>query len=127
MATYLKKTVFSSKPSKVRKRLFTMALHARNTSQPRAPFSSDLKAKYGRNSVRVRVGDSVRLVRGEYSGIEGKVQKVFPRDGLVTVEGITREKIAGGSTPVRLHTSNVMVTNLNLEDKWRRKRIEGSQ
>lgn len=98
-----------------------------NTSLSRAPFSADLKAKYGRNSVRVRIGDSVRLARGEYSGIEGKVQKVFPRKGLVTVEGITREKIAGGSTPVRLHTSNILVTSVNLDDKWRRKKIEGSQ
>lgn len=99
----------------------------KNAETPKASLSGDLKGKYAKNSVRVRVGDSVKLVRGEYSGIEGKVQKVFASEGLVTVEGITREKIAGGTTPVRIHTSNLFVTGLNLDDKWRRSSIEGTQ
>ncbi len=123
----MKRAQLSSKPGKVRKRFFTAELHNKNSRQPRAALSSDLKSKYGRNSVRVRVGDSVRLVRGEYSGIEGKVQKVFASDGLVTIEGITREKIAGGNSPVHLHTSNLVVTNLNLDDKLRRERLEQSK
>jgi large subunit ribosomal protein L24 len=90
-----------------------------------ASLSDALRDKYTRNSVRLRVGDSVKLLRGEYSGIEGKVQKVFPSDGLITVEGINREKIAGGTTPVRIQASNVVVTSLNLDDKWRREKIEG--
>ena len=98
----------------------------RNSKFPRAALSSDLKAKYATNSVRVREGDSVKLLRGEYSGIEGKIQKVFASDGLITVEGITREKIAGGTTPVRIHASNVVVTSLNLSDKWRRTSVEGT-
>ncbi len=103
------------------------SLQRSNSSVPTASLSTDLKAKYAKNSIRVRVGDNVKLVRGEYSGIEGKVQKVFPTEGLVTVEGITREKIAGGTTPVRIHTSNLVVTGLNFSDKWRRSSIEGTQ
>jgi large subunit ribosomal protein L24 len=117
----------SSKPSKVRQKMHSFSPKKASASLPVAAFSTDLKAKYAKNSVRVRIGDSVKLVRGEYSGIEGKVQKVFPRDGLVTVEGIHREKIAGGNTPVKLHTSNLVVTALNLSDKWRRNAIEGTQ
>ncbi len=89
-------------------------------------LSTDLKAKYTSNSVRVRPGDSVKLVRGEYAGVEGKIQKVFPQEGRITVEGVTREKIAGGTAPLRIHTSNVVVTGLNLEDKFRREKLEGS-
>jgi large subunit ribosomal protein L24 len=117
----------SSKPTKMRKRMLTLRAHSSNTSLPRAALSTDLKARYSRNSVRVREGDNVKLVRGEYSGIEGKVQKVYASDGLVTVEGIHREKIAGGNTPVKIHTSNLVVTGLNLNDKWRREAIEGAQ
>ncbi len=117
----------SSKPVKVRKRIHNISAHARNSRLPRASFSADLKTKYARNSVRVRVGARVKLVRGEFAGIEGKIQKVYPSDGLITVEGITREKIAGGTTPVRIHSSNVVVTNVNLDDKWRRKKIQGSE
>jgi large subunit ribosomal protein L24 len=114
----------SSKPGKVKKNRIIAPIHKRNNSMPRASLSDALNDKYGRRTVRVRIGDSVKLVRGEYSGIEGKVQKVFASEGLVTVEGITREKIAGGTTPVRIHTTNVVVTNLNLDDKWRRDALQ---
>ena len=35
------------------------------------------------------------------------------------VEGVSREKVAGTSTNVSIHTSKVMITKLNLDDKWR--------
>jgi large subunit ribosomal protein L24 len=123
----LKLSRSSSKPIRVRRNLVQSPAHRKNTDITRSPLSSSLRIKYGRNSVRVRTGDSVKLMGGEYSGIEGKVQKVYPSQGLVTVEGITREKIAGGTVPVRIHSSNVVVTNLNLEDKWRRRRLEGKE
>lgn len=116
----------SSKPVKVRKNAHLSPLHKRSNLLPTAALSSELKTKYARNSVRVRIGDSVKLLRGEYSGIEGKVQKVFPKEGSVSVEGITREKIAGGNTSVKIHTSNVVVTGLSLSDKWRRTAVEGT-
>jgi large subunit ribosomal protein L24 len=92
----------------------------------RAPLSSDLKSKYGKNSIRIRTGDSVRLIKGEYSGVEGKVQKVYPSEGRITIEGVTREKIAGGTTPIRIHAANVLVTGVNLDDKFRRAKLEGT-
>ncbi len=117
----------SSKAVKVKKNLWINPLHKRNGTMTKASLSDGLKEKYGRRSIRVRVGDSVKLVRGEYSGIEGKVQKVFASEGLVTVEGITREKIAGGTKQVRIHYKNVFVTNLNLHYKPRRESLESRQ
>lgn len=77
--------------------------------------------------MRVRPGDSVKLVRGEFAGVEGKVQKVFPKEGRITMEGVTREKIAGGTTPIHIHASNFVVTSLTLDDKLRKKKLEGSR
>jgi len=122
----LKFSVSSSKPVKVRKKLANSSTRDKALKLSRAMLSTDLKAKYASNSVRVRPGDSVKLVRGEYAGVEGKIQKVFPQEGRITVEGVTREKIAGGTTPLRIHTSNVVVTGLNLDDKFRREKLEGS-
>jgi large subunit ribosomal protein L24 len=99
----------------------------KSSSNLRAALSTSLKSKYTKNSIRVRPGDSVKLFRGEYSGIEGKIQKVFPKEGTITIEGVTREKIAGGTTPIRIHASNVVLTNLNLDDKFRRARLEGEK
>ena len=122
----MKISASSSKPVKVRKVLANSSTKDKALKLARAMLSTNLKAKYATNSVRVRPGDSVKLVRGGYAGVEGKIQKVFPQEGRVTVEGVTREKIAGGTTPLRIHTSNVVVTNLNLEDKFRRQKLEGS-
>ena len=110
----------------MRKAVALSPVRDRSLKLARASLSSDLKSKYGTNSVRLRIGDSVKLVRGEYSGVEGKVQKVFPSEGRITVEGVTREKIAGGTKPLRIHASNVVVTSVNLDDKFRRQRLEGS-
>ena len=87
-------------------------------------LSSELREKYKRRSVRPRKGDSVRIVRGEFKGIEGKVTKVFPAEGTVTVEGVTREKQKGGTSPVPIDTSNVIVTGVVLDDKARKERLE---
>jgi large subunit ribosomal protein L24 len=87
-------------------------------------LSSELREKHGRRSTRPRVGDSVRIVRGEFKGIEGKITKVDSDDGLVMVEGVTREKLKGGTSPVPIHSSNVMITTLALEDKLRKRKLE---
>jgi large subunit ribosomal protein L24 len=90
-------------------------------------LTEDLRARHRRRSVRPRVGDSVRIMRGEFRNIEGKVTKVLPKEGRVNVEGVTREKIKGGSVPVPIESSKVVITALSLEDKMRRKKLEVQQ
>jgi len=88
-------------------------------------LSKELRAKYNRRSVRPVKGDGVRIVRGGFKRIEGKVSSVDPRQGKLFVEGVTREKIAGGKTgPVPIDASKVVITSLNLEDVLRRKHLE---
>lgn len=122
----MKLTRKSSKPVKVRKGFSGNDIRGKSSTLMRAALSTDLKTKHARRTVRVRIGDSVKLMRGEYSGVEGKVQKVFPKEGRLTIEGVTREKIAGGTTPIRIHASNIVVTGLNLDDKLRREKIGSS-
>jgi large subunit ribosomal protein L24 len=69
-------------------------------------------------------GDTVRVTRGEYSGIEGKVESVDTMTGGLAIEGIQREKVRGGNVKVRIHSSNVMITSMNLDDKYRQERLQ---
>ena len=39
-------------------------------------LSKDLRKKYGKRSARVVEGDSVKVIRGEFNGVDGKVTKV---------------------------------------------------
>ena len=89
-------------------------------------LSSELREKYKRRTVKPRKGDSVRIVRGEFKGIEGKITKVLPREGTLNVEGVTREKQKGGTSPVPIVSSNLVVTAVVVEDKTRKKRLEGA-
>lgn len=87
-------------------------------------LSAELREKYRRKSVRPRPGDSVRIVRGEFLGVEGKVTKVIDKDGRLNVEGVSREKMKGGTAPVPIEASKVILTSLNLEDKIRKAKLE---
>lgn len=88
-------------------------------------LSRELRERHKRRALRPRVGDSVKIVRGEFKNIEGKVTKVVAKDGMLNVEGVTREKQKGGSSPVPVHASNVVITSLNLDDKMRKQKLEG--
>ena len=90
-----------------------------------SPLSRDLRAKYGRRSVRVVEGDSVRVGRGAYRNVDGKVSGVDVRSGTVTLEGVQGEKQRGDRFDIKVHASNLRVTGLNGGDKKRMKRITG--
>jgi large subunit ribosomal protein L24 len=89
-----------------------------------AVLEDGLRKQYGTRSIRVIKGDSVRVLRGEYTGVEGKVEKIDTERATFHIEGIQREKIRGGQVKVPIHSSNVMVIALNLDDKYRSKRLQ---
>ena len=113
----------TSKPSKQRKMLYTAPLHRRYKIFS-APLSPELKEKYGTGSLPVREGDTVRVMRGNYKGFEGKVVKADRKKYRISIEGITREKVDGTTIFLQIHPSKVMITSLNLDDKWRKKKLE---
>jgi large subunit ribosomal protein L24 len=90
-------------------------------------LSRDLREKYKRRGLRPVEGDSVKIARGEFKGIEGKITKVMPKTGRVNVEGVTREKTAGGNAPIPVHSSVLVITGLNLGDKARKAKLEERQ
>jgi len=111
------------KPSKQRKVLYEGEAH-RLRKLLSAPLSKELRTSHGRHSYPVRKGDTVKIVRGDFAGIEGKVTEVDTHNLRLFVEGVTREKVAGTSTNVSVHSSKVVITKLNLDDKWRSESIK---
>lgn len=84
-----------------------------------APLSVDLRTTHARRSIPVKTGDTVRITRGDFSGVEGKVTDIDTGRQRLFVEGVTRENVAGTSQKVSVHCTKVMITKLNLDDKWR--------
>jgi large subunit ribosomal protein L24 len=92
-----------------------------------AVLEDSLRSQYKRKSLRVVKGDSVKVVRGEYKGVEGKVEKINTENATFHIEGIQRDKIKGGQVKIPIHSSNVIVIGLNLEDKNRSKKLQASE
>lgn len=84
-----------------------------------ANLSANLREQHKKRSMRVINGDTVRILRGEYVGIEGKVEKVNTQRSTLSIEGVQREKIRGGNVKVQVHASNVQIISLNTDDDYR--------
>jgi large subunit ribosomal protein L24 len=94
------------------------------TNSVSSNLSHDLKNQYHTRSSSVIKGDTVKIIRGEYKGVEGKVEKINTEKGRLSIEGVQREKIKGGQVKVQIHASNVQITSLKLDDDFRKNSLE---
>jgi len=90
-------------------------------------LSDNLKKQYNKKSTSVVKGDTVRIMRGEYKGVEGKVEKINTNKGKLSIEGVQREKIKGGQVKVLIHASNVKISSLNMDDNYRKNKFENKE
>ena len=110
-------------PGKQRKMMFNAPAHIRHKLMA-APLSSELAASKGAKTLPVRKGDTVRILRGDNKGFEGKVSRVDLKTYRIYLEGLTREKVDGTNIFLAVHPSKVQIRNLNLDDKWRKEILE---
>ena len=104
--------------------LFQATLQTRS-KQMGSALSKDLQKKYGKKSARVVEGDSVTILRGEFKGVDGKISKISTQKSSVAIDGVKKEKTKGDKFDVYIHTSNLVITSLNSNDKWRMAKLEG--
>ena len=88
-------------------------------------LSKDLKKKHNIRNASVRKGDKVKILRGNFKGKTGKIERVDLKQSEVYVTGIEIIKKDGTKTQRPLHPSNLLITELNLEDKRRFKKTKG--
>jgi large subunit ribosomal protein L24 len=113
----------SIKPGKQRKRLYNAPLHKKR-KWVAAHLAEKLLLKYDHRSASVVTGDTVKVMRGSFKGHEDKVASVNISKQVVEIEGITTVKADGTKIAKPMHASNLLITKLNLTDKWRRKKLE---
>ena len=90
-------------------------------------LSKDLRKKYGLRNVSVRAGDKVKVLRGQYKGTVGKIERTDMRTMRVFVTGVEVTRKSGQKVQYPLHASNLMITDLALSDKRRMKRTSAKQ
>ena len=114
------------KPTKMRNKQIYYATSKVRSVQTASSLSSELRKKFGKRSARINKGDTVKILRGEFYGTAGKVTKILTRKNSITVDGVKREKVKGEKIDVPIHATNVVITALNDDDKWRMNKLQGN-
>jgi len=112
--------VRSKQPRKQRKYIINAPYHIRQKLM-KSPLSEELRKIIGMRNISVRVGDYVKVLRGDWKGKEGYVIYVDRKRYRVYVDSVYIEKKNGEKSYYPLHPSKIMILKLNLTDK---KRIE---
>ena len=92
----------------------------RKSDRPRAVNRKRHIDNAERMKLRITKGDTVRVMRGDDKGKEGKVIRVYPKTGRITIEGINivkrhrkarraEEQSGIVDFPAPVHHSNVML------------------
>ncbi len=110
----------SKAPKKQRRRIYKSPLHSRR-NMLKCRLDEFLQEEYGIRSMRIKKGDLVRIMRGQFRDTEGKVIAVDYRNIRVHLENATVTRADGKEAQIPMHPSNLMLVKLELDDD--RKRI----
>jgi large subunit ribosomal protein L24 len=113
----------SKQRRKQRKYIYNAPLHVRRKLM-KATLSKSLREKFKRRSFTIRKGDVVKIMRGQFKGVEGKVIEVDYKNYKIKVENATLRTSKGDIAYYPIHPSNVMIVELNLEDKKREEALK---
>jgi len=108
----------SKQPRKQRKYSHNAPLHIKGKFMS-AHLSKDLMKKYNRRSIRPRKGDKIIVLRGQFKKKKGNVERVDLKKSKVYVSGVEMIKKDGTKVFYPVHPSNLVVTEINLDDKKR--------
>ncbi len=112
----------STQPRKQRYALYNLPPRE-NRAQIASHLSQELQEKYRRRAITVRKGDTVKVLRGDFKGIQGKVLNVNTRTRTVTIDGVTLETAKHAQKPRPVAPSNLLITKLDLTDPRRRAKL----
>jgi len=120
---FSKNWIGSKLPRKQRKYRANAPLHIRRKMLS-SMLDEKLKKEFNKNSVPIRKGDEVVIMRGEFKGKTGNVLRIDTKNLKVYIDGIKRKKTSGQEIEVPIDPSNLKITKLTMEDRMRRKFID---
>lgn len=109
----------SKKPRKQRKYRYNAPLHIKNKFLS-VHLSKELREKHKKRNMTARKGDKVKVLRGQFKGKAGKIDRVDLKNSKIYIVGIESTKKDGTKTFYPFEPSNLMIIGLNLDDKKRK-------
>jgi large subunit ribosomal protein L24 len=116
----------SVQPRKQRKYRHNAPLHLKQKFM-HAHLSPELRKKYLTRNIQLKTGDKVKVLRGVSRKKEGRVERINLKKERVFITGIEKIKKEGTKLLVALRPSNLMIIELNLDDKKRKQKLESKQ
>jgi len=118
--------ISSVQPRKQRKYIHNAPLHIKHKllSVHLAPV---LRERYGTRAIPVRKGDKVKVMRGSSKGFSGPIEKISLKKLEIFIEGLKVKKVDGTEVLKAVKPSNIMITELNTDDKARQSKLLGKE
>ncbi len=113
----------SKQPRKQRKYRYNAPLHVKNKFMS-VHLSKPLREKHGKRNVTLRKGDSVKVLRGQFKGKTGKIDRISVKKTKAYILGVEITKKDGTKAFYPFNPTNLMITELNMDDKKRVKGLE---
>jgi large subunit ribosomal protein L24 len=113
----------STQPRKQRKYRFNAPLHVKKSFM-HSHLAKELRQKYKLRSAGLKTGDKVKIMRGQFKGKTGKVERIDIKKTKVYITGIDIIKKDGSKTFFSFNPSNLLITELNLDDKKRQQVLD---
>ncbi|MFW9948879.1 MAG: 50S ribosomal protein L24 [Candidatus Thorarchaeota archaeon] len=117
--------VNSKQPRKQRKALYQRKNNQRSKLLS-ARVADFVREEYGIKALPIRVGDGVRITRGEFKDFEGEVIEIT-KNQRVKIKEATFDKADGTQFHPAIHVSKLVITKFSKEkkmDPWRASMIE---
>ncbi len=113
----------SKQPRKQRKYIANAPLHIRHKLLS-AHLSKELQKKHNRRNFPVRKGDKVKIITGQFKKKTGAITKVDLKKLKVHIDNAFVTKRDGTKAFYPIRPSNLLITELKLDDKERKKSLE---
>ncbi len=118
MKTFSSNWISSIKPGKQRKYRANAPLHIKK-SYLSSHLSKELREKHKSRSITVRKGDTVKIMRGQFKGKTGKIERVNIKNSEVFVAGLEMKRKDGTKSFYPMKPSKLLLIELNMTDKRR--------
>ena len=74
--------------------------------------------------MNLRTGDKIKVLKGSFKKKEGKIERIDRKRNKVYITGIELVKKDGSKALQSIEPSNLMIIELNLDDKKRKVKVE---
>ncbi len=133
--------VKSMKPGKQRKAYFNAPMHEKRKRLSARLLLDKPDSRFdGVRTVTVRVGDTVKVIRGDLANggkrhggkrnadpLSGSVIRVDSQNGRLFIEGAKASKSDNKEEAIPVHASNVVVVKIDETDKLRIQQLTGNR